>query len=291
MDRFVKRIPIAPREVRARAAPAPPQRQSRIEDLAGVANITSVCALRDELQAVFSEGADAGTIMRALRDAEGLHIALEVLELTEIGKAVHKFVRHDDGGIRELALAIEARWMKVAADGFETRKRRERKGLLEPQRGVGAGAAAGGGRVAAQRVPPAGGGGVPPGRGSAAEEARRLRAEAEEVEAAALQGYASRLAAGGQKRLREEGGGVGSSGGVGSGRAGSASPAAAAAAAAPPPLPPPPPPQQGLSTAAAAFFAPRGSKPPPPPPAPALAPPPLAAPQQQAGKLSLFELG
>jgi len=286
MDRFVIRQPVAPREVRITIRPPPPAHQTRIEDLAGVVSLSRVEALRDDLQALYSEGAAAEDVLRSLRDADAMHIALEVLETTQIGKAVHKFCRHADARVKDLALAVQNRWMKVAADGFETRARRERKGLAEPQRG--AAAAAGGGRGAGGRGGGGGGGGG--GAAAAAAEARKLRQEAEEVEAAALQGYVSRLAAGAPKRPRGEG-----EGGSGSGHGG-ASPAAAAAVAAaaaavvalPPPPPPPPPPQRRPSAAAASFFAPRGSK--PPPALPAAAPPPAANAPQQQGRLALFEL-
>ena len=105
MDKFVTRQPVAPREVRVTVRPSAPSVQTTIESLSGVVSLWRVAEVRDAL--IEGRQGPPGDLLRALRDADAMHIALEVLESTEIGKAVHKLCKHADAGVSELARSVE----------------------------------------------------------------------------------------------------------------------------------------------------------------------------------------
>ena len=139
MDRFITRIPQPPREVRITVHAKPPSLQSRIEDLSGVVPRSRVEALRDELTALHAAAAPPADLLRVLGEADALRIALETLEITGVGRSVHRLRKHGDAAVAAAATAVEKKWMSIAADGLETRARRERKGLAVPSGGKGGG--------------------------------------------------------------------------------------------------------------------------------------------------------
>lgn len=101
--------------------------QQRIDDLRKVVSVDKVEATK----AALLEATDKNVILQRLRELSDMHIVLEVLEDSMVGKAVARFCKHSEPDVSSLASAIVQRWRSEARVAMDVRNRRMKKGLLE----------------------------------------------------------------------------------------------------------------------------------------------------------------
>jgi len=126
MDKYIIRTKLPPREMKPKVVQKVPSKQSRIEELRLVVNLDGVLSLRDGL---LDSTATTSTQIRLLEEAEKMHCALEILEQTGIGKAVHKLLKSEDERVKVLAQRIEEKWRSLAETGLGKRNKGVAKGL------------------------------------------------------------------------------------------------------------------------------------------------------------------
>ena len=128
MDKFIVRTKLPPREVKPREPYRPPSKQTRIEDSRGVVRLDYVISLRDS---ILDSTLSPERQFRLLQEADAMHCSLEIMEETEISRAVNKLKKSEDPEVKSLAETIVEKWKKLALDGFKHRSRRVEKGLAE----------------------------------------------------------------------------------------------------------------------------------------------------------------